>query len=133
MSEHTVPAEKIQELIDAYWEYERECMGGATTRESSEWRAVSRGRAALYRTVIADLEKLLPKKTLADFPHSERGDFQWSEAYDTEGTHFVIARVMNRSVTALWADGLVSSIPHCEVTPLPDKPKAKLPWHSDFY
>ena len=133
MSKDTVPVEKVQELIDAYWEYERECMGGAATRESSEWRAVSRGRAALYRTVIADLEKLLPKKTLADFPYSVRGDFQWSEAYDTEGTHFVIAKVMKNCVTALWVDGLVTTLPHDEVTPLTDRPKARMPWHSDFY
>lgn len=133
MSENTIPAEKIQELIDAYWEYEKDCMGGATTGEPPELRAVSRGRAALYRTVIADLEKLLPKKTLADFPHSERGDFQWSEAYDTEGTHFVIACVMSRWVTALWEDGHVSTLTHNEVTPLTDSPKARMPWHSDFY
>ena len=133
MSENTAPAEKIQELIDAYWEYEKDCMGGATTGESSELRAVSRSRAALYRTVIADLERLLPQKTLADFPHSERGDFQWSEAYDTDGTHFVIARVMRSCVTALWSDGWVSVLPHNEVTPLTDRPKARMPWHSDFY
>lgn len=134
MSENTVPAEKVQELIDEYWEYERDCMGGAATGESSELRAVSRSRAALYRTVIADLEKLLPKKTLADFPYSVRGDFQWSEAYDTEeGTHFVIASVMKNYVTALWMDGRVSTLLHNEVIPLTDSPKARMPWHSDFY
>ena len=133
MSKDPVPAEKVQELIDEYWEYERDCMDGAATGESSELRAVSRSRAALYRTVIADLEKLLPKKTLADFPHSVRGDFQWSEAYDTEGTHFVIARVVKDCVTALWVDGRVSTLPHNEVTPLTDSPKARMPWHSDFY
>ena len=133
MSEHMIPVEKAQELIDAYWEYEKVCMNGVSAGETRELREVSRGRAALYRTVIADLEKLLPRKTLADLPPDERADCQWMEAHDTEGTHFAIVRVMKHSVTALWADGLVSSIPHCEVTPLPDKPKAKLPWHSDFY
>lgn len=133
MSDHMIPVEKVQELIDAYWEYEKDCMNGASTGETREVREVSRGRAGLYRTVIADLEKLLPRKTLADLPPDERADCQWMEAHDTEGTHFVIACVMSRWVTALWEDGHVSTLTHNEVTPLTDSPKARMPWHSDFY
>ena len=49
---------KIIELIASYEKYEEECMdaGGA----------VNSSRAGLYRTMIKDLEGLLPRKTLAD-------------------------------------------------------------------
>ena len=54
---------KIIDLIDSYEKYEKECLytGGA----------VNSSRAGLYRTMIKDLESLLPRKTLADLdvPH----------------------------------------------------------------
>ena len=54
---------KIVDLISSYEKYEEECLdaGGA----------VNSSRAGLYRTMIKDLEALLPRKTLADLdvPH----------------------------------------------------------------
>ena len=49
---------KIIDLIASYEKYEEECLntGGA----------VHSSRAGLYRTIIKDLESLLPRKTLAD-------------------------------------------------------------------
>ena len=49
---------KIIDLIASYEKYEEECMdtGGA----------VNSSRAGLYRTMIKDLEALLPRKTFAD-------------------------------------------------------------------
>ena len=49
---------KIIDLISSYEKYEEECLdaGGA----------VNSSRAGLYKTMIKDLESLLPRKTLAD-------------------------------------------------------------------
>ena len=49
---------KISDLIASYERYEEECLdaGGA----------VNSSRAGLYRTMVKDLEALLPRKTLAD-------------------------------------------------------------------
>ena len=49
---------KIIDLIASYERYEEECLdaGGA----------VNSSRAGLYRTMVKDLEALLPRKTLAD-------------------------------------------------------------------
>ena len=49
---------KIIDLIASYEKYEEGCLntGGA----------VNSSRARLYRTIIKDLESLLPRKTLAD-------------------------------------------------------------------
>lgn len=55
----TIEVEQIKKLIEDYWGYERECSNG-------KYDQVSAGRAALYRTVIMDLEKLLPRKSVAD-------------------------------------------------------------------
>ena len=53
-----VEESKIIDLIALYEKYEKECLatGGA----------VNSSRARLYRTIIKDLESLLPRKTLAD-------------------------------------------------------------------
>ena len=54
---------KIIDLIASYEKYEEECMdtGGA----------VNSSRAGLYRTMIKDLESLLPRKSLADLGVSD--------------------------------------------------------------
>ena len=56
---------KIIDLIASYEKYEEECMdtGGA----------VNSSRAGLYRTMIKDLESLLPRKTLADLGVDDYG------------------------------------------------------------
>lgn len=64
----TIEVEQIKKLIDDYWGYERECSNG-------KYDQVSAGRAALYRTVIMDLEKLLPRKSMADIPPEEWSDY----------------------------------------------------------
>ena len=54
---------KIIDLIDSYEKYEKECLytGGA----------VNSSRAGLYRTMIKDLESLLPRKSIADLGVSD--------------------------------------------------------------
>ena len=54
---------KITDLIASYEKYEDEC--------ERSLNMVDRSRAALYRTVISDLEKLLPRKSLADLGVSD--------------------------------------------------------------
>lgn len=54
---------KIIDLIAAYEGYEKEC------RYSSD--TVDHSRASLYRTVIKDLESLLPRKSIADLGVSD--------------------------------------------------------------
>ena len=49
---------KIKDLIEAYEGYQEDY--------ASLHSEVARGREALYKTVIADLKKLLPRKTLED-------------------------------------------------------------------
>lgn len=56
----------ISDLIARYEKYEYECQ-----RSSN---AVDASRAGLYRTVISDLEELLPRKTLADLGVSDYGE-----------------------------------------------------------
>ena len=53
-----IEEDKIKDLIEAYEGYQEDY--------ASLHSAVARGREALYKTVIADLKKLLPRKTLAD-------------------------------------------------------------------
>ena len=57
---------KIIDLIARYEGYEEECMdaGGA----------VNSSRAGLYKTMIKDLESLLPRKSIADLGVSDYGD-----------------------------------------------------------
>ena len=57
---------KISDLIASYEKYEEECLdaGGA----------VNSSRAGLYRTMIKDLEGLLPRKSIADLGVSNYGD-----------------------------------------------------------
>lgn len=54
---------KIIDLIASYEKYEEECMdaGGA----------VNSSRACLYRTMIKDLESILPRKSIADLGVSD--------------------------------------------------------------
>lgn len=49
---------KITDLIDSYEKYAKECQ--------RKLNVVDNSRAGLYRTIIKDLEALLPRKTLAD-------------------------------------------------------------------
>lgn len=49
---------KIIDLIAGYEGYEEECR--------SSWDTANLQRAALYRTIIKDLESLLPRKSIAD-------------------------------------------------------------------
>lgn len=56
---------KISDLIEAYEGYQEDY--------ASLHGAVARGREALYKTVIADLKKLLPRKTLADLGVDDYG------------------------------------------------------------
>ena len=49
---------KISDLIASYEKYAKECQ--------RKLNAVDNSRAGLYRTIIKDLEALLPRKTLAD-------------------------------------------------------------------
>ena len=130
MSKDTVPAEKIQNLIDAYWEYEKDCMTGAANGGTSELRAVSRGRAALYRTVIADLEQLIPPKSMAYMTDGQRADCQWMQARVMSGSTVVIIKVRDEDVRVLHKNGGTSDLPFSQVTPLPDEPRAELPWYT---
>ena len=61
-----IEEDKIKDLIEAYEGYQEDC--------ASVHSAVARGREALYKTVIADLKKLLPRKTIADLEVSDYGD-----------------------------------------------------------
>ena len=60
-----IEEDKIKDLIEAYEGYQEDC--------ASVHSAVARGREALYKTVIADLKKLLPRKTLADLGVDDYG------------------------------------------------------------
>ena len=62
-----IEEDKIKDLIEAYEGYQEDC--------ASVHSAVARGREALYKTVIADLKKLLPRKTLADLNIDDYGEF----------------------------------------------------------
>lgn len=57
---------KIRDLIASYERYAKECQRSLD--------AVNDSRAALYRTIIKDLEALLPRKTLADLDVSDYGE-----------------------------------------------------------
>ena len=61
-----IEEDKIKDLIEAYEGYQEDC--------ASVHSAVARGREALYKTVIADLKKLLPRKTIADLEVSDYDD-----------------------------------------------------------
>ena len=54
---------KIIDLIASYGKYEDEC--------ERSLNMVDRSRAALYRTVISDLEELLPRKSIAGLEVSD--------------------------------------------------------------
>lgn len=54
---------KIIDLIDSYEKYEEKCQSSSN--------AVNTSRAKLYRAVISDLEKLLPRKSIADLDVSD--------------------------------------------------------------
>ena len=58
-----VEESKIIDLIAGYEGYEEECR--------SSWDAVNLERAGLYRTIIKDLESLLPRKSIADLGVSD--------------------------------------------------------------
>ena len=57
---------KIIDLIASYEKYEEECQRSRVPSNSS--------RAALYRTMIKDLESLLPRKSIADLGVSDYDD-----------------------------------------------------------
>ena len=62
----TIEESKIIDLIASYEKYEEECLdaGGA----------VNSSRAGLYRTMIKDLEGLLPRKSIAGLGVSDYDD-----------------------------------------------------------
>ena len=62
----TIEESKIVDLITRYEGYQEECLdaGGA----------VNSSRAGLYRTMIKDLESLLPRKSIADLGVSDYDD-----------------------------------------------------------
>ena len=130
MSESTVPVEKIQNLIDAYWKYEKDCIIGSKPVATSELQAVSRGRAALYRTVIADLEQLIPPKSMAYMTDGQRADCQWMQARIMSGSTVVIIKVRDEYVRVLHENGAISDLSFSQVTPLPEAPRAELPWYT---
>ena len=57
---------KIIDLIASYEKYEEECLDAGDSVNSS--------RAGLYRTMIKDLEGLLPRKSIADLGVSDYDD-----------------------------------------------------------
>ena len=57
---------KIIDLIASYEKYEKECQHSLNMVDNS--------RAALYRTVISDLEELLPRKSIADLGVDDYGE-----------------------------------------------------------
>lgn len=57
---------KISDLIARYERYAQDCQRSLN--------AVDNSRAALYRTIIKDLEELLPRKTIADLDVSDYGE-----------------------------------------------------------
>ena len=61
-----IEEDKIKDLIEAYEGYQEDY--------ASLHSAVARGREALYKTVIDDLKKLLPRKTLADLNIDDYGE-----------------------------------------------------------
>lgn len=95
MAEKFIPADKISELIDSYWKYEADCRDVGSE--------VGNSRAGLYRTVIDDLQELLPRKTLADIPKSERWSYvgMWADTVNQTGNRrmSVIGSVSNDLVT----------------------------------
>lgn len=129
MSENTVPAEKIQELIDAYWKYEKECEDASLGNDRDK-AAVMLGRAGLYRTVIGDLEKLIPLKSMADMTDEQRAYCQWMQARVMSGPTVVIIKVGDEDVRVLHENGGTSDLPFSQVIPLLDEPRAELPWYT---
>ena len=57
---------KISDLIASYEKYAKECQ--------RKLNVVDTSRAGLYRTIIKDLEALLPRKTIADLGVSDYDD-----------------------------------------------------------
>ena len=81
---------KIIDLIASYEKYEEECMdtGGA----------VNSSRAGLYRTMIKDLESLLPRKSLADLGVSDYDDLTGT-IVECEGRRGVLLEGIDDGVT----------------------------------
>ena len=102
-----IKVEQIQKLIEDYWGYERECSKGYDD-------PVAFGRAALYRTVIMDLEKLLPRKSLADIPVEEWPDYvgTWVECDGEMKVVYAIERSFDPSIVVFdpktGRDGMIA-------------------------
>lgn len=129
MSEDTFSVEKIQKLIDAYWEYEKECEDASLGTDRAQ-AAVMRSRAGLYRTVIGDLEQLIPPKSMTYMTDGQRADCQWMQARVMNGSTVVIIKVRDEDVRVLHKNGGTSDLPFSQVIPLPDEPRAELPWYT---
>ena len=125
MKDRNISPDVIESLIEQYWSYERECMNSAMQNKDA---LTNRSRAALYRTVIADLEGLLPAPTLADILPEEHYDCVWREARSMLGEHFMIVRIWKDKCKILWADGSVTLEKNSDVIPLMDKPRGIIPW-----
>lgn len=127
MSDHMIPVEKVQELIDAYWGYEKECES-ASRGEDRAKAAIMRSRAGLYRRVIGDLEALLPTKTLADLTDAEKVNSRWMKASTVHGETAVITQLGDDSSNLLFMDGRTEWRSNDTVIPFADEPRAEMPW-----
>ena|SRR5699024_5036495 len=81
---------KIIDLIARYEGYEEECLdaGGA----------VNSSRAGLYKTMIKDLEALLPRKSLLDLTHADYSEITGT-VVEYEGRRGVLLCGSDESVT----------------------------------
>lgn len=130
MSDHMIPVEKIREMIEAYRGHEQECVHDAKVIESEEVRTASRARAVLYRAVISDLKELLPQKTMSDLTATEGMDSRWMQAKTIHGEIAVIIKISNARTNLLFMDGRTEWRPNDTVIPLPNEPRAELPWYT---
>ena len=85
-----IEVSKIIDLIASYEKYEEECQRSLNTVDNS--------RAALYRTVISDLEKLLPRKSIADLGVSDYDDLTGT-IVECEGRRGVLLEGIDDGIT----------------------------------
>ena len=103
----TISVERIKKLIDDYYGYEGKCREG-------EYDPVAFGRASLYRTVIRDLERLLPRKSMADIPLEEWSGYvgTWIECDGEMKIVYAIERSFSPSIAVFdpktGRDGMIS-------------------------
>ena len=101
---------KIIDLIASYEKYEEECLdaGGA----------VNSSRAGLYRTMIKDLESLLPRKSIADLGVSDYEELTGT-IVEYEGRRGVLLEGYERTVAVFtFSDKCLAYISPNVVYPL---------------